>query len=231
MDRRAKKLEKKRKSREQAKRKASALAARQPSALLALARTAAHAEFGPCFVSVGWDAPDEPRLVSVLVTRRLQSGHLLAGVALVDRTCLGVKDFIGREPMLPNDLATFVERIGMGHGGMVECSVLIAQSIVFHAIDYASSLGFSPHRDFLSPLFAPRPVQLEATPWSKPARPMFIAGPHDNAASIRRRLVAAVGDDGFDEVELWDTSEIDDDFEADWDEDASAEDLDARSAS
>lgn len=117
MDRRAKELEKKREGSEQVKRKASALAARQPSALLALARTAARAEFGPCFVSVGWDAPDEPRLVSVPVTRRLQSWQLLAGVALVDRTCLGVKDFIGREPMLSNDLAGAVERIGMVTAG------------------------------------------------------------------------------------------------------------------
>jgi hypothetical protein len=56
-------------------------------------------------------------------------------------------------------------------------------------------------------------------------------GPHDNAASIRRRLVAAVGDDGFDEIELWGASEIDDDVEAGWDEDESAEDVAALSAS
>lgn len=224
MDRRAKKLEKKRKSREQAKRKSAALAGKQPSALLSLARTAAHAEFGPCFVSVGWDDPGEPRLVSVLVTRRLVSGRLLSGVALVDRTCLGVKDFIGREPMLPNDLADFAERIGMGHGGMVECSALIAQSIVFHAVDYASSLGFSPHRDFLAPLFAPRPVQLEPTPWSKPERPIFIAGPHDNAALIQSRLVAAVGGDGFDVLEPLEPAGFEADFDDEWEKDASSED-------
>ena len=101
---------------------------------------------------------------------------------------------------------------------MVECSALIAQSIVYHAIDFASSLGFSPHRDFLAPLLAPRPDQLAPTPWSKPDRPIFIAGPHDNATLIRSRLAAAVGGDGFDELDPFGLRELADDIEDDLEE-------------
>jgi hypothetical protein len=55
MDRRAKKLEKKRKSRDQTKKSARALATRESQKLSLLARSAGSAEFGPCYVSDGWD--------------------------------------------------------------------------------------------------------------------------------------------------------------------------------
>jgi hypothetical protein len=70
---------------------------------------------------------------------------------------------------------------------------------VFHALDYASALGFEPHRDFKSALFGPRPEALENTPWSAPAKPIYVSGPHDNERVILQRLTMAVGADGFEE--------------------------------
>jgi hypothetical protein len=200
MDRRAKKLEKKRKSRDQAKRKTSALAARRPSGLDLLVRSAAREEFGPCFVSAAWDDRESPALVSVIVTRKLPSGHLVPGSALVDRTCLGVKDAFVMEPMPARDLAELVDRMGMAHGGMLPCEPLVAQSIVFHAIDYARSLGFEAHRDFQVALFGPRPSELLNTPWSAPDHPIYASGPHDNAIAIMDRLAKAVGSGGFEQI-------------------------------
>jgi hypothetical protein len=217
MDRRAKKLEKKRKSREQVKKKASALAARKPGALALLVRSAAHEEFGPCFVSATWDELEIPALVSVIMTRKLPSGHLLLGSALVDRTCLGVKDAFVMEPMPARDLADVVDRMAMVHGGMLPCEPLVAQSVIFHAIDYARSLGFEPHRDFQAALFGPRPAALLDTPWRTPDRPIYMSGPRDNAIAIIDRLTKAVGPGGFDHADLL--------MLADDDEDA-AEDID-----
>jgi hypothetical protein len=198
MDRRAKKLEKKRKNREQAKKKAGALAARRPSDLDLLARSAARQEFGPCFVSATWDDTESPAIVSVVVTRRLPNGHLMPGIALVDRTCLGIKDAFARSPMSAADFADFVDTIGSIHGGMVRCEPLVAQSVVFHAIDYARSLGFEPHRDFPAVLFGPRPCELLDTPWSALERPIYMPGPRDDATAITSQLEKAVGADGFD---------------------------------
>lgn len=100
---------------------------------------------------------ESPALVSLIVTRKLTSGGLVVGTALVDRACLGVKDAFLKDLPVARDLEAFVERVGFAHGGMVACEPLIAQSIVFHAIDYAHSLGFEPHRDFQAVFFGRAP--------------------------------------------------------------------------
>src|SRR5262245_63897791 len=103
MDRRAKRQAKKRQGREKAKKKAKALAARGPSELTLLVRAAARGPFGPCFVSEGWDDMKSPALVTVAVTRRLSTGELVPGTALVDRTCLGGKNGFASAPMEPRE--------------------------------------------------------------------------------------------------------------------------------
>lgn len=221
MDRRAKKIEKKRKSRDVARRKAAVLAGRKPSPEELLVRSAAREAFGPCFVSAEWDVVEgPPALVTVIVTRRLASGHLLAASALVDRTCLGVKDAFLFEPMSLAAFDELVDRIGVAHGGMERCEALVAQSLVFHALDYARSLGFEPHRDFPAPLFGPRPDELLETPWCAPKRPCYISGPRDDVSAITRRLITKVGEDGFDYL---DASQPADDDDWDGDDDLTGE--------
>ena len=119
MDRRARKLEKKRKGREQTKKKASVLASRRPDALALMVRSAAREAFGPCFVSATWEAMDSPALVSVIVTRQLPSGQLMAGITLVDRTCLGIKDGFARGPISLSELSDLADLLGFVHGAMV----------------------------------------------------------------------------------------------------------------
>src|SRR5438045_388079 len=148
MNRRQKKLEKKRKKRDQAKKKARAALARKPSTDVLVLGAAARAPFGPCYVSADWDDENEPTLVSLVATRRLPDERLVAGVALVDRTCLGIKDGYFDGPLTEDELDEFLERMGEVHGGMDECEAGVAQSVVYHAIDYARRLGFEPHRDF-----------------------------------------------------------------------------------
>jgi hypothetical protein len=197
VDRRAKKLEKKRKSREQAKKKASVLMAQKPDALTQLVRSSARSELGPCYVSAGWDDLGTPELVTVIVTRALPSGQVLVGTVLVDRTCLGIKNAFAMDPMQHGDVAAVVERVGAA-STMLSCEPLVAQSIVYHALDYARSLGFEPHRDFREPLFGPRPAVLLDTPWSTSERPIYVPGPSDNEAVIESRLTKAVGAYGYD---------------------------------
>jgi hypothetical protein len=204
MNKRQKKLEKKRKKRDVAKKKARAQAARRPDADTLLLAAAARSPFGPCTLSAGWDSDDEPELVSVVVTRKLPDERLVAGIALVDRTCLGIKNAYFMEPMTEEELDEVLEDIGAPHGGMVACEPLVAQSIVYHAIDYAKRLGFAPNKDFSEQLFGPRPAELMATPWHAEARPLYAAGPHDNLRKVLATLEAAVGADGYDFVDLVD---------------------------
>jgi len=219
MDRRQRKLqEKKKKKREAAKKKARAAASRRPDRTQLLVGAAARGPFGPCAVSNGWDDEAEPALVTAVVTRRLPDGDLVAGVALVDRTCLGVKEAFPTDKIADEELDDLLDQVGAVHGGMTRCEPLVAQSIVYHAIDYADRLGFPPARDFPEALFGPRPAELTATPWHAAQRPAYVAGPDDDVVGILERLEAAVGAGGFDFVDL---SELDggEDEDEDKDED------------
>lgn len=216
MDRQAKRLEKKRKNRELAKKKANAAALRRPGEAEQYARLAARQPFGPCFVSATYEDLESPAIVSVLVTRALPDGRLLAATALVDRTCLGIKNGFSLPPMSANALADLLQKLGAPHGGMAQCDPLTAQSIVFHAIDYARRLGFEPHRDFPGAHFGPRPATLASTPWSSPDKPIYVTGPHDDEHAIVRRLTEAVGTHGFEVRDPFALSEdLDDDEAAD----------------
>jgi hypothetical protein len=166
----------------------------------ALLRQAATLPMGPTYISADWriDSTDPPRLVSILITRRAPGGVLMPGIALVDRTCLGVKNGFVAEPISAIDVPNLVAQLGQAHeGGMVPCDPLVAQSIVYHAIDHARSLGFEPHRDFPEPLFGPRPAALLDTPLAHPERPVYVPGPDDNVERVLARLDAAVGSGNY----------------------------------
>ena len=163
-------------------------------------RQAALLPLGPCFISADWRDGDlaRPRLVSVIDTRKAPGNIVVPGIALVDRTCLGVKNGFVAKPMRESELDPFITQLGAAHEvGMERCEPLVAQSVVFHAVDYARSLGFAPHRDFPEPLFGPRPEALLDTPLARPERAVFLAGPDDDVGRILAHLDAKVGRDGY----------------------------------
>ncbi len=217
MDRRQRKREQKKKRRDLMKKRARAAFERRPDLEQLLLRAAARSPFGPCYISVGWTLEEEsPELVTVIVTRRLPDGDLVPGTALVDRTCLGIKNGFASRKVTDDELADLVADIGAPHGGMEPCEPLTAQSVVYHAVDYAKRLGFSPDPDFPEVLFGPRPAQLIDTPWQSAARPIYIRGPRDDIQEILPQLVAAVGADGFtyiDAVHLAEAEALDEDDE------------------
>lgn len=199
---RQKKLEKHRKKRAEARSKARASLVPMTGASLERA-----AEKWP--VVGAWLAGDvrderEAALVTALLAREMPDGRTLVASALVDRTCLGVKDGCLFRPMERDALDEVLDRLEYAHETLVEADPDYVRSIVFHAIDYAATLGFSPHRDFPVRLFEPRPVPLLETPLCRPARPLYVAGPNDDTSSILRRLDAHVGADGYDFVSSFD---------------------------
>jgi hypothetical protein len=201
-DRRQRKLEKKKKKRETAKKRVRAEMARRPSDEERLIRSAARCPFGPCAINLGWndEGVGPPSLVTVVVTRALDDEQLLPTVAMVDRTCLGVKDGFVMPPLSRSELPELLERIYRVHGGVEDCEPLVAQSVVFHAVDYARRLGFEPHPDAELSLFEPRPAELLATAWHAAEHPMYVSGPDDDVDAIVARLEAAVGADNFDVI-------------------------------
>jgi len=217
---RQKKLEKTRKKRELAKKDARKLEAKYQGA--SLLRLVESAPFGPCWVSVALDDSEyegAPALISVVVTRRIR-GQLLGLLALVDRTCLGVKNADVLSLQSEQDLRDFVaERLGP-LGALRPCEPGEAQAVIFHAIDYAASLGFGSHPDFEPSLIRPRPESLRETPLAHPTRPVYASGPHDDVAMIIARLELAVGPQNYDVVGAVAAGWFDDEEDADEDDDS-----------
>jgi hypothetical protein len=149
------------------------------------------------WVSAGWDHSD-PQLVTQVVARERPDGRFIVGSALVDRTCLGVKNGWLDGPMITDDLGDLLVSLEQVHGGVERCDPLLAQSILYNAIEYAASLGFRPHRDAPIALFGPRPEKLLDTPHARPAKPLYVAGPRDDMKYVLRKLEDAVGIQGFD---------------------------------
>ncbi|HKP63982.1 MAG TPA: hypothetical protein VJV78_44915 [Polyangiales bacterium] len=207
VDRRQRKIEKKRKKRKVVRQQARLVRDQQSQRLVA---SAGRAPFGPCALSNGWDSDEQPpSLVTVVVTRVLGNGSLLPSVALVDRTCLGIKNGFLADPMHPSELDDWLEDTFTAHGGWEACEPQVAQSIVFHALDYAERLGFRAHPDAELTLFEPRPEVLLPTPWHAAERPIYITGPHDNVAAIINRLTESVGVDGFDVAHMGSLLDLD----------------------
>jgi hypothetical protein len=174
-----------------------------------LLRQAAELPHGQAYVSADFadERMDPPRLVSVVLTREAPGGIVLASLALVDRTCLGVKNAFVAEPMLAYNFRTFLAEVGRAHeGGMAPCELLVAQSIVFHALDYAASLGFEAHPDFPEPLFGPRPEALMETPLAHPGRPFWVRGPDDDVEEILATLDEAVGEGNYSVASIVDSA-------------------------
>ena len=174
------------------KKQAKAQAARTPHALL---RRAHEFPIHKLWLSQGWrdDNEELPELVTALMTRRRGLTTLLC-MALVDRTCLGVKSGFARV-VSDEELDRVLRQTHEMHGGVEEVDLPTWQSVVFHAIDYASSLGFQPDPDFPMSFIGPRPETLLDTPLSTPKQPIYAQGPDDDADFVIGRLMAVKGKD------------------------------------
>lgn len=139
-------------------------------------------------------------LAEIFVTR-LEKNRYLVCSYLVDYWCLGVKDTFGPRKLDRIKYETMVkqayDRFGQDYR---EISLEQAQSIIFGAIEYASSLGLKPHRDFektKAHLGTP-PEKLLPIEFGKEGKPFYISGPYDNTERIIAKLEETVGEGNFD---------------------------------
>jgi hypothetical protein len=155
------------------------------------------APVGEAWASVEWkDAA--PALITVVVTRKLPDGSLVAGVALVDRTSIGIKNGQLRGPLRGKEIDALVAQLGrINPKGMEVVSERTARSILHHATTYARSLGFEPHPDFPWSLLGPAD-DLEDTPLAHPTKPIYVAEPDDDTPAILAKLTVAVGEGNFE---------------------------------
>lgn len=146
----------------------------------------------------GHDASLGGGLSELLVVRREGYRYEISAF-LVDYWCLGVKNALFKkcderkyELMLEKVEKTFNEPFK-------EISLEEAQAIVFGSIDYAATLGFSPHADFDKSRHSlgERLAQLQSIEFGRSGKPFYFCGPHDNQMKIIQTLKENVGDGNF----------------------------------
>jgi hypothetical protein len=186
---RQKKIERQKKKRLMAQRQARVTSSSEPS-MSSLLRLAPSLPFGPTMLSHEWRNDDltSPACVSAVITRQLPDGDLLVAMLFIDRTCFGVKSTMTKVMSL-RDLQAVDETLKrLDQKPMETVPAEIALSVVWHAIDFARSLGFELLHGFPEAIVGRRPDVLVDTPLSKPERPVFVPGPHDDLRSILSTL-------------------------------------------
>lgn len=139
-------------------------------------------------------------LAQIFVTR-LEKKRYLVGSYLVDYWCLGVKDTFGPRKFDRTKYETMVEQsYAKFSQDYREISLEQAQSIILGAVEYASSLGLKPHRDFETTKthLGKPPEKLLPIEFGKEGKPFYINGPYDNSERIIGKLRETVGEGNFD---------------------------------
>ncbi len=155
-----------------------------------------------CSVLDGWQ---QGGMAHVLIVRRQPDGRMTFADFLVDLLCLGVKDCIIDAGVSVSDLQSrFLDKI-QRVGRLVDCSVELAHAIVYGAVDYARSLGFSPHKDFNRGRWVLEPREsFDSLPYVEfgvEGKPQYITGPYDDVDSILETLRRNVGEGNFNFID------------------------------
>ncbi len=194
----------KQKATSQHKAQQQALTPSSPQAILRRARSYPLYE---CLISDNWNKKDNMGLVEVLVAREQPDGDICFGVYLVDTFCLGLKNTFANASFSRSRYQSEVRNKVFRAGKPVECSIELAQQMIYQSIEYAEQFGFEPEKDFMLSqyLLAPRgeleePYDLT---FGKDGKPFFISGPNDNVARILRQLEKTAGPGNYDYLAMF----------------------------
>jgi hypothetical protein len=159
-------------------------------------------------------------LGQLLLARRSPDGQVACGVYMVDVFCLGVKNAFWTLVTTGGlqELWRKMERLGP----MKRVAPEYFCKLVLGAVDYAHSLGFSPHSDFRHARLLLRGIDpslcLEPLVFGKDGQPLYIRGPHESLTQSRliaNRITESGGhyviplDDSSAELDFLDDAEGD----------------------
>lgn len=193
--RRQKKLMKKRQKDKLRKKKQESLIV-TPKTKILMARTL---PFYECLINQNWR---DSGLATIVISRQQPDGNLIFGVFLVDIFCQGLKDtFCNADVSIRKYKAELVDK-SYSHEKSMKCPVSLAHHVIYDGIAFAAQFGFTPNADFKLSRFvldAKADVEpCEDIEFGKDGKPLFIAGPHDNANRIIRQLTLTAGNGNFD---------------------------------
>lgn len=204
--------------------------ASQPRGLGAQVREAAGWPVMECWINAAWR---DPMVLGQAVVARQdpETRQVAAAAYVIDRACLGVKNALVAPTMTVSEFRTGLLAGVLESDEMVKADLDLVAAVVEAAVDYAAELGFSPHKDYhVAKLLLqgadPDAIGEEIPVGGPQGKPLFIAGPYDNADKIIAKLRRAVGPEGFDyllpvesaDALRYDAAEDDDALDAEADE-------------
>ena len=157
--------------------------------------------FEDAWVQRGWQDNGEAR---VLLARTQPTDDLLVASFAVDYLCMGIRQSsyaanVERDSLWNESLPRLYDA-----GPPLTISEELASEIVWGGVEYANGLGFRPVSAFRETQYTLKPADAlpmsGAVDFGHNGRPVYIPYPHDNQVAIIRRLIDAVGPDGFDYV-------------------------------
>ena len=153
-----------------------------------------------CEISSTWRDPHA--LAQIFVSRKSAQGHVAASLFLVDLACLGVKNALYKvftsEGVCHRELMKNVRE----NQDFIPCSIGLACKVIAVGLEYAQKLGFKPNKDFpVASLILGHPdfsfIQDVVPTGGSDGKPMFISGPNDDPARIKRILDKSVGEGNY----------------------------------
>ena len=168
-----------------------------------------------CYLNTDWK---ERGLARIVVTRRQQNGRAMVGVFLVNIFCLGLKNAFCIEGLTTRQIEDEILPRCYQDEEPTRIGINYAKEIVYGAVDYARSLGFEPHADFELSRHVLGTEELSRTrglQFGGPrGKPLYIAGPDDDAPAVLKKLREKLGEDGFEFItpaDDWEVLEKEDD--------------------
>jgi hypothetical protein len=179
------------------KSKQAALAAKPVGGIALAAKWPVH----EVLLSGGWE--EQAALITILVARRSpMSNKIAAGLFLVDLACLGVKSAQVKLFAGPAEYHAGLRAHALKIQPMAPAEFNLVAKIIATGLEYAANLGFKP-----DPVFAQAQHLLSgadpdacATPvptGGPEGKPLFVAGPYDDARRIVDQLTRTVGAGNF----------------------------------
>ena len=152
-----------------------------------------------CYLNTDWK---EQGLARIVVTRSQNDGRTIVGVFLVDIFCLGVKNAFCNEGLTRRQIEDELLSRYYQNEEPTRIGINYAKEIIYGAVDYARSLGFEPHPDFELSRHVLGTEEFSRTrslQFGGPeGKPLYIAGPDDDAPAVHRKLRERLGENGFD---------------------------------
>ena len=164
----------------------------------ALIRETARYPIRECLINKDWR---EQKMASITFARTRPDGGIAFAAFAVDVGCLGVKSALANPSITEREYLGSVDRLIEANGGVMHCEPALAVKLIQGAYAYAAKLGVKPDPDYIysREIFGTIDAEScgETIEYGSDGKPLYVAGPYDDAENVLAHLTRTLGPEGF----------------------------------